>query len=104
MTFREGLLITAIALVLFNFLIDIAQGDFFGFGQIYGYRSGFTPMSYAYENQEPVFQPEGYGAMGNYPDMRTMGYLKTSIKEEGIPREQLMKAFENDEYDQHLVT
>lgn len=100
-----GLLVFAIVLIFFNLLIDIYQGDFLGMGHVMTYQKrGFTPMSYAYENQEPIFQPEGYGSMGNYTDMTMMPLMKRSVDVGGIPNSELLKTFGESDFDPHLIT
>lgn len=45
-------------------------------------KSSFTPVSRSYENKSSIFQPEGYGLLGNYDDMKSIGYLKRHVKGE----------------------
>jgi hypothetical protein len=99
-----GLFVFVLVLLFANIVIDIQQGDFLGVGYLTGVKQdSFTPMSYAYEAQEPIFQPEGYGKLGQYHGWRLMPYVNRRVDTGGIPNAKLRELYPADYY-QHFIT
>lgn len=93
--FTQGLIVFALALVLFNIYIDMQQGDILKMGYLIRGNSypgeSFIGTNGTYNPNQAIFQEDGGTVSSQYQGFYQMPVMYRRLKHEGIPYDQLVK-------------